>query len=69
MVRALVGSVVPVGEGRAPVTFPGEVLRGGIRDPRVKVMPAHGLCLEEVGYPADSELAGRAVQARARRGP
>lgn len=69
MVRALVGSVVPVGEGRAPVTFPGEVLRGGIRDPRVKVMPAHGLCLEEVGYPADAELAGRAEQARARRGP
>ena len=69
MVRALVGSVVPVGEGRAPTTFPGEVLRGGIRDPRVKVMPAHGLSLEEVTYPADSDLAARAEESRARRGP
>jgi tRNA pseudouridine38-40 synthase len=68
MVRALVGSVVPVGEGRAPVTFPGEVLRGGIRDPRVKVMAPHGLSLEEVAYPADADLAARAEEARTRRG-
>ncbi len=67
MVRSLVGTVVPVGEGRAPVTFPGEVLRGGIRDPRVKVMPAHGLSLEEVLYPADADLAARAEEARSRR--
>jgi tRNA pseudouridine38-40 synthase len=67
MVRALVGAVVPVGQGRAPVGFPAEVLAGGIRDPRVKVMPAHGLVLEEVAYPPDAELAARAAQARARR--
>ena len=29
--------------------------------------PAHGLTLEEVGYPPDDELAARAVQTRARR--
>jgi tRNA pseudouridine38-40 synthase len=29
------------------------------------VMPAHGLTLEEVGYPADHELAARALEARA----
>ena len=67
MVRALVGAVVPVGEGREPATFPAEVLAGGVRDPRVKVMPAHGLVLEGVTYPADADLAARAEAARAYR--
>ncbi|XVX21184.1 tRNA pseudouridine(38-40) synthase TruA [Actinomycetota bacterium] len=69
MVRALVGAVVPVGEGRREVGFPAEVLRGRVRDPRVAVMPAHGLSLEEVSYPADAELAARAMEARATRDP
>ena len=30
-------------------------------------MPAHGLVLEEVGYPAEDQLAARAREARARR--
>jgi tRNA pseudouridine38-40 synthase len=67
MVRALVGAVLPVGQGREPVGFPAEVLAAGIRDPRVKVMPAHGLVLEEVAYPADTDLAARAEEARATR--
>jgi len=67
MVRALVGSVVPVGQGRAAVDFPQEVLGARQRDPRVAVMPAHGLSLEEVVYPADSDLAARADEARATR--
>ncbi|WP_353952894.1 tRNA pseudouridine synthase A [Knoellia sp. S7-12] len=67
MVRALVGSVVPVGMGRAPVAFPREILTARARDPRVKVMPAHGLSLEEVTYPADADLAARALEARATR--
>lgn len=67
MVRALVGSVVPVGLGRADVGFPQEVLTARTRDPRVRVMPAHGLCLEEVSYPADADLAARATEARATR--
>ena len=67
MVRALVGGVVPVGEGREPTTCPAEVLDRGLRDPRVKVMPAHGLVLEEVTYPADADLAARAEAARAYR--
>lgn len=67
MVRALVGCVLPVGEGRCRSGFAAEVLRRGVRDPRVKVMPAHGLSLEEVGYPPDDELASRAEEARARR--
>ncbi|QDO87825.1 tRNA pseudouridine(38-40) synthase TruA [Ornithinimicrobium ciconiae] len=68
MVRALVGSVVPVGEGRYAVGWPAEILTAGVRDPRVTVMPAHGLCLEEIVYPADDhQLATRAQQARASR--
>ncbi|PRY60313.1 tRNA pseudouridine38-40 synthase [Knoellia remsis] len=67
MVRALVGSVVPVGLGRAEVGFPAEVLGAEVRDPRVKVMPAHGLSLEEVVYPEDGDLAARADEARATR--
>lgn len=65
MVRALVGAVVPVGAGRQPVSFAAEVLRCGVRDPRVKVMPAQGLSLEEVGYPEEADLAARASEARA----
>jgi tRNA pseudouridine38-40 synthase len=65
MVRALVGAVVPVGEGRRPVEWPAEVLAARRRDPGVSVMPAHGLSLEEVVYPDDDELAARADQARA----
>ncbi|MDF2093298.1 tRNA pseudouridine(38-40) synthase TruA [Knoellia sp. 3-2P3] len=65
MVRALVGAVVPVGEGRRPVEWPAQVLAARRRDPGVAVMPAHGLSLEEVVYPQDDELAARAEQARA----
>lgn len=67
MVRALVGAVVPVGQGRAEVDWPRAVLEAGQRDPRVKVMPAHGLSLQEVTYPPDDRLAARAEEARARR--
>ena len=65
MVRALVGAVVPVGEGRRPATWPRDVLLSGTRDPGVVVMPAHGLSLEEVSYPAADQLAARAAEARA----
>ena len=67
MVRALVGSVVPVGEGLYAAGWPAEILAAGVRDPRVTVTPAHGLCLEEITYPPEDELASRAEQARATR--
>jgi tRNA pseudouridine38-40 synthase len=67
MVRALVGAVVPVGEGRLSADVPRQVLSGGVRDSRVRVMPPHGLSLEEVTYPADHELATRAAESRSRR--
>jgi tRNA pseudouridine38-40 synthase len=64
MVRALMGALVAVGEGRQGADWPGKVLAAGVRDPGVRVMPAHGLCLEEVGYPPARELAARVLQAR-----
>jgi tRNA pseudouridine38-40 synthase len=69
MVRSLVGCLVSVGEGRQPVEWPASVLSAGCRDSRVKVIPALGLTLEEVGYPADRELARRASQTRRLREP
>ena len=64
MVRALMGALVAVGEGRQQTDWPALVLAAGERDPGVRVMPPHGLCLEEVGYPAASELAERAAATR-----
>ena len=67
MVRALVGSLIAVGEGRQPTTWPAEVMAGRRRDAGVRVVHAHGLTLEEVGYPDDAELAAQSERARARR--
>ncbi len=67
MVRALVGSLIAVGEGRQPTTWPAEVMAGRRRDAGVRVVHAHGLTLEEVGYPDDDELAAQSERARARR--
>jgi len=67
MVRSLVGVVVPVGEGRRPVSWPLEVLTAARRDAAVVVMPPHGLSLEEVAYPGEDALALRARETRARR--
>ena len=64
MVRALVGCLVAVGEGRREPSWAGEVLAARVRDSGVTVMHAHGLTLEEVAYPADDELSARAEQAR-----
>jgi tRNA pseudouridine38-40 synthase len=67
MVRSLVGALLAVGEGRKPAGWPAEVLAAAVRDPAVRVAPPHGLCLEEVSYPAAGELAARAAQTRTRR--
>jgi tRNA pseudouridine38-40 synthase len=64
MVRALVGSLLAAGDGRRPVEWPGQVLTAAVRDSGVHVAPAHGLCLEEVGYPPEPELAARALATR-----
>ena len=67
MVRALVGAVIPVGDGRRSVAWPAKVLHGGRRHPAVVVMPGHGLSLEEVVYPPDVDLGSRASESRVRR--
>ena len=64
MVRALVGALLPVGEGGRPVSWPGQVLAATVRDPAVRVVPAHGLSLEEVRYPEPELLAARAALTR-----
>jgi tRNA pseudouridine38-40 synthase len=64
MVRALVGALLPVGEGSRPVSWPAEVLAATVRDPAVRVVPAHGLSLEEVRYPEPGLLAVRAALTR-----
>ncbi|MEV6288242.1 tRNA pseudouridine(38-40) synthase TruA [Kribbella sp. NPDC051770] len=68
MVRALVGSLIPVGDGRREIDWPATVLAGKVRDSAVAVLPAHGLTLEEVRYPADEDLAARVQLARQVRG-
>lgn len=68
MVRALVGSMVPVGEGRRDVDWPAAVLAARVRDSAVTVLPAHGLTLEEVRYPNDDQVAARALETRQVRG-
>jgi tRNA pseudouridine38-40 synthase len=69
MVRALVGCLLAIGEGRRPVTWAAEQLAARQRDPGVSVAHAHGLTLEEVAYPDAAALAQRAEQTRAKRTP
>lgn len=69
MVRALVGCMLSVGEGRHEPAWAAQVLHAGVRDPAVTVVQAHGLTLEEVAYPADEDLAERVRASRRVRGP
>ena len=64
MVRALVGCLVAVGEGRRDAAWAAGVLAGRRRDPAVTVVKAHGLTLEEVAYPDDEEVGRQAEAAR-----
>ncbi len=65
MVRSLVGALWAVGAGRRDQAWLARVAASAERHPEVHVMRPQGLCLEEVGYPADDLLAARAVEARA----
>lgn len=64
MVRSLVGAAVAVGNGKLTAS---DVVAARERRERTslwKTMAAHGLTLEEVVYPPDSELAARGEQTR-----
>jgi tRNA pseudouridine38-40 synthase len=69
MVRSLVGAVAAVGSGKRDLDWLAGITAGGLRHPTVEVMPAHGLCLEEVRYPPEEQLAARVEAARSRREP
>lgn len=69
MVRSLVGALIEVGTARRGADWLTGLLDAPGRAGDVPVLPAHGLVLEEVGYPPDDELASRARAARARRTP
>jgi tRNA pseudouridine38-40 synthase len=64
MVRALVGCLLPVGDGRRPADWPAQVLAGRRRDSGVTVAPARGLALVGVEYPPPEQLSVRAREAR-----
>jgi tRNA pseudouridine38-40 synthase len=64
MVRALVGGMLSVGDGRRTAAWLAGILASQVRDPSVVVAPPHGLCLEEVSYPPDPDLAARAQATR-----
>ena len=64
MVRSLVGAAVAVGSDRLTVAEVIDARQNRQRTSLWKTMAAHGLTLEEVVYPADSELAARRKQTR-----
>jgi tRNA pseudouridine38-40 synthase len=67
MVRSLIGALVAVATGQCDPEWLAAITERGVRDSSITVMPATGLTLEEVGYPADHELAARVLEARALR--
>lgn len=67
-VRSMVGALLFVGDGHRGVEWPRRVLDAQVRDSAVHVVRPTGLTLEEVGYPADDQLAARQGQTRRKRG-
>jgi tRNA pseudouridine38-40 synthase len=67
MVRSLIGALVAVATGQRDHEWLVAVTEHAVRDSTIRVMPAAGLTLEEVGYPPDHELDARAWEARALR--
>jgi len=65
MVRSLVGALWAVGAHRRDAAWLARMAAQSVRQSDIHVMPARGLCLEEVGYPPDELLAERAAEARA----
>lgn len=67
MVRSVVGALSEVATGRRTLEWLAGLVDTNHRSAEVPVLAAHGLVLEEVGYPEPDQLAARAAQARARR--
>ncbi|MDZ7781837.1 MAG: tRNA pseudouridine(38-40) synthase TruA [Halioglobus sp.] len=56
MVRNIAGTLLAIGEGRAPVAWLRELLRAGDRTLSAETAPARGLYLADVGYPHEFGL-------------
>lgn len=67
MVRSLVGGALRVGEGLETPQWMHDRMLAGVRDAKSVLAAPHPLVLEEVAYPADSELLARAELTRAKR--
>ncbi|MDO4928808.1 MAG: tRNA pseudouridine(38-40) synthase TruA [Corynebacterium sp.] len=67
MVRSLMGASFLIGSGKRPLSFAADLLTQTERNTSVPVAPACGLALTGVDYPANEELAARALATRARR--
>jgi len=68
MVRTIVGALLPIGDGRKPITWTQHLLDQKDKLSHIQTMEAYPLTLEEVGYPSDEELHARQGETRARRG-
>lgn len=64
MVRSLVGAVASIAAGKRNLAWLEMAASSPVRHNEINVAPAHGLTLEEVGYPPDDQLAARAEAAR-----
>ncbi|MBM9467558.1 tRNA pseudouridine(38-40) synthase TruA [Nakamurella leprariae] len=67
MVRALVGALLAVGDGRTAPEAPALLLADRRRTAAIHVAPAHGLTLVGVDYPPDAAMADRVARTRALR--
>lgn len=67
-VRTLMGTLIEVGRGARGENWPAHRLSERVRNGEVVVAPAHGLTLDEVGYPGVGEYGAQAKAARRFRG-
>jgi tRNA pseudouridine38-40 synthase len=59
MVRALVGALISIGEGKRTKEWLAQYLESAVKDPGVFMAPGHPLTLVAVEYPHESEYADR----------
>jgi tRNA pseudouridine38-40 synthase len=67
MVRAIVGSLIAVGEKRQSLDELKQMQEAAKRGAKVKVVDPRGLTLDAISYPSDEKLAEQAQRARRRR--
>jgi tRNA pseudouridine38-40 synthase len=67
MVRALVGALIAVGEGRLGVEQLVEIQKAATRTSKFKVVEPKGLSLSGISYPDDADLEKQAARARNKR--